>query len=115
VAWARMLHQLDGMRLLGDLEPGARVLLAALDLLEGELAIGDRVEPLHLHRDLAIGDRLDLERMKAAELADLVEGERGVLDQPDGGGFGHQRQRHRSSSIARSFVWRVTMSEIGLI
>src|SRR5579872_26154 len=66
-----------------------------LDLLERELAVGDGIEALHLHRDLAVGDRLHLEGMEAAELADLVEGERGVLDEPHGRGLRHQRQRHK--------------------
>jgi hypothetical protein len=114
VARPGVLHQLDWMRLLGDLEPRVRVFLAALDLVDRELAVGDRIEALHLHRHLAIGDGLDFERMKATKLADLVEGERGVLDQPDGRGFGHKRQRHYSSSIARCFEGESFMPEIGV-
>ena len=41
--------------------------------------------------DFAIGDALDFERMQHAEFGDLVEGQRGVLHQPDGGGLGHER------------------------
>jgi hypothetical protein len=37
---------------------------------------------------LAVGDALDLERVQAGEVGDLLEGERGVVDQPDGGGLG---------------------------
>ena len=59
-----------------------------------QVAVGDRIEPLHLDGDLAIGDRLHLERVQAAELGDLFEGQRGVLDQPDGGCFRHQRSEH---------------------
>src|SRR5262249_59203516 len=36
--------------------------------------------------------RLHLERVKLAEVGDLIERERGVLDQPDGGCFRHQRR-----------------------
>ena len=72
----------------------AMVGLAALDLLGGGLAVGDRVEPLHLDRDLAVGDRLHLELMQAAEIGDLLEGEGGVLDEPHGGGFRHQGSSH---------------------
>ena len=40
--------------------------------------------------DFAVGDRLHLERVELAEIGDLLEGQRGVLDQPDGGRLGHQ-------------------------
>jgi len=40
-------------------------------------------------RHFAVGDRLDLERMQAGEGRDLIERERRVLDQPDGGRLGH--------------------------
>jgi len=64
------------------------------DLLGGGLPVGDRVEPLHLDGDLAIGDRLHLERVQTAEIGDLVEGQGGVLDQPHGGRFRHQGSGH---------------------
>ena len=41
--------------------------------------------------DFAIGDALDFERMQFAEFRDLIEGQGGVLHQPDGGGLGHER------------------------
>ena len=62
----------DGLR--RQFEPRLGVALAALDFLGGRLAVGDRVEPLHLQRHLAIGDRLHLERMEAAEISNLLEG-----------------------------------------
>jgi hypothetical protein len=37
--------------------------------------------------------------MQTAELRDLVEGQLGIVDQPHGGGFGHQRQCHEAKSF----------------
>ena len=62
------------------------------DLLARQLAGHDRVHALDALRRLAVGDRLHLERMQPAELRDLLEGERGVVDQPDGGRLGHQKR-----------------------
>ena len=45
---------------------------------------------------LAVGDRLHLERVQPAEVGDLLEGQRGVVDQPDGGRLGHQGRGGRS-------------------
>ena len=70
---------------------------AALELLAAELAVGDRVEADDPHRHLAVGDGVDLEQMQHAERGDLLEGERGVVDHPHGGGLGHQRLSHQSS------------------
>jgi hypothetical protein len=33
--------------------------------------------------------------MQAAEVGDLLESQAGIVDQPHGGGFGHQRSVHR--------------------
>ena len=63
------------------------------------LAAGDRVEPDHADGDLAIGDALDFQAMQAAKLRDLVECQAGILDQPDGGCFGHQRISHNNSLV----------------
>jgi hypothetical protein len=68
--------------------------LAARDFLRRGLAVGDRIEALHLVRHLAIGNRLNFERMQTAELGDLIEGQRGVFDQPYGGRLGHQGCGH---------------------
>ncbi len=67
------------------------VLLAALDFLAGELVGGDRVEALDALRDVSVGDAFDLQHMETAEGRDLLECERGIRDQPDGGRLGHQR------------------------
>lgn len=69
----------------------ARVLGGALKLLAGELAGGDRVEALDAGGNFAVRDAAHLERVQLAELGDLLERQRGVLDQPDRGGLGHQR------------------------
>jgi hypothetical protein len=72
-----------------------------LDLLAGELAGLDRVEALDALGGVAVGDRLDFERVQLAEIGNLVERQRGVLHQPYGGGLGHQRlSRHGTISGA---------------
>ena len=73
-----------------ELEPVLLVALRLLDLLAAELAGLDRIEPLDSLRGVAVGNRLHLERVQLAEIRDLVERQRGVLDQPNGGRFGHQ-------------------------
>ena len=51
-------------------------------------------------RDLAVGDALHLERMQFAEIGDLIEGQRGVLDEPNGRRLRHQRGvAHRKFSL----------------
>ncbi len=89
-----MLDELLRDGLLRQFDPRIGILLGALELLGGGLTVRDRVEPLHLDRDLAIGDRLHLERVQTAEIGDLFKGQRGVLDQPYGGRFRHQRSWH---------------------
>ena len=71
-----------------------------LDLLARELAGQHRVEPLDPLRGVAVGDRLHFERVQLAEIGDLVERQRGVLDEPDGGRLRHQRRgRHGKSPL----------------
>ena len=77
-------------RLRRKFEARLRIGLTAGDLLGGGLAVRHRIETLHLIGHFAVGDGLNLERMQAAEIGDLLEGERGVLDQPYGGRLGHQ-------------------------
>jgi hypothetical protein len=73
-----------------QLQPMVRVLLGAVDLLTGELAGGDRVAAFDALRDFAVRNALHLQRMEVTEGGDLLEAERGVLDQPNGGGLRHQ-------------------------
>ena len=75
----------------GEADMFTQVRGGALELLAGELAGGDRVEALDAGRHFAIGNAAHLERVQLAELGDLLEGQRGVLDQPDRSGLGHQR------------------------
>jgi hypothetical protein len=69
--------------------------LGARDLVAGELAGHDRVHALDALGRFAVGDGADLERVQLAELRDLVEGQGGVVDEPDGGRLRHQKRfRH---------------------
>jgi hypothetical protein len=79
---------------LGDREPALRILFAALELGAGEHALADRVEATDPCTHLAVGDALDLERMQPAEIGDLVECQSGIVDQPNRGGFRHERLVH---------------------
>ena len=76
----------------GEMQAEFRIALRLGDLLAGELAGRDRVVALDAGRHLAVGDAFDLERMQFAEFRDLVEGQGGVFDQPDGGRLRHQRR-----------------------
>ena len=62
----------------------------------GQLAGADRVAAGQLGRGGIVGDRLDLEDVKAAEFGDLLERQRGVVDQPGGGRMGHEGLGHRN-------------------
>ena len=46
-------------------------------------------EPDDTDRDLAIGYALDLKRMQSAKIANLLERQYSIVDQPHGGGLGH--------------------------
>ena len=70
---------------LGELQPVIRVRLALGDFFAGELPGRDGIAPDDALGALVIGDGLHLERVQLAEIGDLIEGQRGVLDQPDGG------------------------------
>ena len=75
-------------------QPIVGIGLAALDLLLGELARAQRIAAGQLGRGGVVGDRLHLEDVQAAEFGDLLEGERGVVDQPGSGRMGHERLGH---------------------
>ncbi len=66
------------------------ITLGRLDLLARQLPRRHRIEPLDALRHVAVGDAFHLEHVQPAEGRDLVEGERRVLDQPNGRRFGHQ-------------------------
>src|SRR5580658_1514373 len=84
------------VRLGQDPQARFRILFAAFDFGLGDLPVRDRIEALHHGRDLAVGDRLNFERMQTAKAGDLLEGQRSMLDQPHCGGLGHQRRNHPS-------------------
>ena len=73
-----------------DLQLVRRIFLGPFDLVARELSVHQRIQPLDPLSRLAIGDRLDLQRVHRAEFCDLVEGKRGVVDEPDGRRFRHQ-------------------------
>jgi succinyl-CoA synthetase beta subunit len=73
-----------------ELEPVILLAFALIDLLAAELAGLNRIEALDALRGIAVRDRLDLKRVQFAEVGHLIERQRGVLDQPNGGGFRHQ-------------------------
>ena len=77
---------------------GSRLLARLLQLLARQLMVRDRVNSANAGADIAVGDAFDLQRMKHAEIGDLVEGEPGVLDQPDSGCDRHQRLFGHESS-----------------
>ena len=101
VARPLVAKQLRRQRLRREFEARLRIGLATRDLLGGGLAVCHRIETLHLVGHLAVGDGLDLERMQPAEIGDLLEGKRGVLDQPNSGRLGHQRSSHARILVAK--------------
>ena len=78
---------------------GGRIVLAARDLGLRQLAGLDRARADDADRHFFIGDALHLEAVQFAKIADLLEGERRVVDQPNGRRLGHQGFRHTSSGI----------------
>ena len=68
------------------------ILLAGGDFLARQLAGRDRIIALDARRHFAVGDPFHFKRVQFAELRDLIEGQRGVFDQPDGGRLRHQRR-----------------------
>ena len=65
------------------------ILLGGVDLFLGQLIVGNRIEPLDTGGHVTIGDALHLKLVQPAEIADLTEAERGVVDQPNSSCFGH--------------------------
>ncbi len=87
---------------LGDVQLIVRVGFGGGDFLAGQLPGEDRIEPLDALRGVAVGDRLHFERMQVAQLRDLVERQRRILDQPHGCRFRHQGRGRHSKSPLRS-------------
>src|SRR6202022_3031370 len=76
---------------LAELEAVVRVLLALFDLRAGELAGRNRVHALDALGGVAVGDGADLERVHFGEIRHLIEGQRGIVNQPHGSRLWHQR------------------------
>ena len=89
--WPALRHRKGARK---DLQARPGIGFATRDLLARELAVGDRVVADDALRDLPISDGLDLQRVHADEIGHLLEGEGSLLDQPHGGGFGHERLSH---------------------
>ena len=70
------------------------------NLFRRQLTAGHRITADHADRHFAVGNGLHLKLMHAAEFRNLLEGEAGILDQPDGSGLRHQGLCHASSSNA---------------
>ncbi len=82
------------------LQPVGRNILSTGNLLARQLTGRDRVGTANAMRHVAIGDAFDFEYMKAAEVRNLLERQRGVFDEPDGRRFRHKRcVAHKSSPI----------------
>src|SRR5690606_23992200 len=63
-------------------------------------------------RRVAIGDRAHFQRVEFAELGDLVEGQRRVVHQPDGGRLRHEKRiGHGKISCVRPRPWRGRWSQ----
>src|SRR5918998_1540209 len=95
--------------LLRQLHPGfrepeavGRILLRLFDLLAGQLARGHRIEALDAGRDLAIGDALHLKGVKLAEIGDLLERQRRILDEPNGRRLRHQRSLGHGANLLQA-------------
>ncbi|EGE58255.1 flagellin C protein [Rhizobium etli CNPAF512] len=88
----------------GQLELVVRIGFGAGDFVAGKLTGRNRIEALDALRRFAIGNRLDLERVKFAELRDLIERQRRVVDKPDGGRLRHEQclSHGYSPSIVRA-------------
>ncbi len=81
----------DGNRRALHLQAVFRIALAALDLFMRQLAGMDRVAARVFGAGEIVRHRLNLQNVEAAELGDLLEGKRGIVDQPGCRGMGHQR------------------------
>ena len=91
-----------GFRQMADrahqLQPRFAIGFTTLDFFACQLTVGDRViadDPL---RHFAIGDGLDFKRVHADKFGDLVKSKRGLVNQPHGGGLGHQGLVHGITS-----------------
>ena len=80
-------------------QPVGRIGLRTVELLAGQRAVAARIGAADVARDLAVGDAVHLQVVQAAEVADLLERQRGVVDEPHGGGLGVEDVGHRQGSF----------------
>ncbi len=59
-----------------------------------ETSVADGIAAGQLGAGGVVCDRLHLQDVEAAEVGDLLEAERGIVDQPGGGRMGHERLGH---------------------
>ena len=104
---ARALRALHRQRYVGFFQhqAGFGIGLAAIDLFLGQLFGLDRVDPRHADDDILVRNGLHFQFVQFAEVGNLPEGERRVLDQPDGGRFRHHRPVHHNPP-ARGWIGR---------
>jgi hypothetical protein len=100
VTRAAALFLADGGGIELQLQLVDRIGLGLVDLFLGQLVVHDRVETLHTGGHVAIRDALHFQLMQAAEIADLLEADRGVVDEPDRGGLCHDRFVHVGRLLA---------------
>ena len=74
--------------------------MAALNFDRVQLIVANRVKPLDPGGHIAIGNALHFQFMHATKFGNLTEGQRGVINQPNGSGLGHQRLGHRFIPLA---------------
>ena len=80
------------------LQPRFAISLTTLDFFARQLAIGDRVIANNALRHFTIRNGLDFKRVHADKFGDLVKGKRCLVNQPHGGGLGHQGLVHGITS-----------------
>ena len=71
-----------------------RIGFGLVDIVLGQLVVGDRVEALDAGGDVAIRDALNFQLVHSGEIRDLLEGDGRVVHQPDGSGLRHDRFAH---------------------
>ncbi|MOA22849.1 hypothetical protein D3C78_1434390 [compost metagenome] len=72
------------------------------DFVAGKLSGCDRIEALDALRGFTVGNCLDFKRMQFAERGDLIERQRGVVNQPYSRSFWHEQLlSHRYSPSVR--------------
>ena len=74
--------------------PVVGILLGGVEFLSCELAVGDRIGAADVARHFPVRDPFHFEGVQPAEISDLLEGHRGIVDEPDGGRLRHQNLVH---------------------